>query len=212
MTTTWSQGAPYNDAIESGYNLGCTTIAAAQIMNYHKYPNSFQWALMPDALTKNDPIDRKRVLTLFLKDVHDKIGVNNDGGANINDVKSALESYGYKVSMKNHVDNSYSIFPMYCRGSQKKNDTSGHAWVCDGSYTSTLITDYELYMLDISYGPQYKFGIFRNDRSSVSYPPKYHMNWGWGGSDNGWFMDGHLSTTNYPLGFNYDRKDFIIKK
>ncbi|MDE5920109.1 MAG: C10 family peptidase, partial [Paramuribaculum sp.] len=43
LKTKWGQRAPFNNLQPDKYPLGCTTIAAGQIINYHKFPTSFNW-------------------------------------------------------------------------------------------------------------------------------------------------------------------------
>ena len=57
IKTRWLQDFGFNEAIPTvGTNphpkLGCTTIAAGQIMRYHEYPNTFDWnQMLPTSAT-----------------------------------------------------------------------------------------------------------------------------------------------------------------
>jgi hypothetical protein len=82
LTTEWGQGAPYNNECPIfGYELhcvaGCVAVAAAQVVAYHRYPNSYNghiynWdAILSESTVSNsDPIASQSVAEL----IHD-IGV-----------------------------------------------------------------------------------------------------------------------------------------
>ena len=39
---------------------------------------------------------------------------------------------------------------------------------------------------------------------------QFHMNWGWGGSNNGWFLHNDVNSGSHD--FKYGREDFYINK
>lgn len=209
-STKWNQGYPFNAKLGSNEYLGCTTIAAGQIMKYFRSPASYNWDAMPDN-TSND------VLASFLKELHDKIGVK-DGGATINQVKRALKDYGYNVSIISHsgTDVTTSLNndkPVYMRG-ECSNTGDGHAWVCDGYRYSEPEYMYRLFTVPPGQIPvtrleeAYRESVY-DARSIVTH----HMNWGWGGDYNGYYYDSKIviprndGVTNFDL----NRKDILIK-
>lgn len=209
MKTTWNQISPYNYLLPNNQNLGCVTIAVGQIMKYHEYPKTYNWNEMPNALARRSDC----ALTSFLKKLHDELGVAADGSTNNKNAARVLKSYGYSATTKTHNTGNYSSFPVYCYGADIENNGE-HAWVCDGSTYSTFSTKYELYVLDNSYYPKFKYMLRSEDTKYGSSQALYHMNWGWGGLSDGYFADSYLSANNGSkiYHFNYDRVDTYITK
>ena len=74
ISTNWRQKEPYNSSDPKKRALGCTTIAAGQIMRYHKFPSAYpdseraiEWDLMLNATSNN-------TLSDFLFELRKKIG------------------------------------------------------------------------------------------------------------------------------------------
>ncbi|MCH5173970.1 MAG: C10 family peptidase [Bacteroidales bacterium] len=202
ITAEWKQGKPYN-AVD-GKPLGCTTVALGQTMRYFKFPQSFKWGEMPDSSPMYEP-----VLCDFLYDLKTTIGVGDDGGASVNQVEKALKKYGYSYSLQNHNTGtlSASLFdfrPVLCFG---KNLVSGegHAWICDGIFYYETYTEFVLYTLSFMDGHPVRFE--KNEPYLMNYVSStlFHMNWGFGGVNNGNYFDSNLEFTNPETGdkFNY---------
>jgi streptopain len=205
LTSKWGQGDGFNDYCPviwggPGGNAaaGCTTIALAQIMNYHEYPLSYSWNLMPDIAYTDE-------MALFIRDVGDAIDVDwgaYDTGLTPEEQKvnipSALEntfnynSSGYYIEYYgNHqivIDEINHNRPVYMRGGAEEflggiisYYGGGHAWVCDGYIKIAYLTHSTLYL---------------------------SMNWGWEGVSNGWFafnnfnpvLSGEIKDYNFETG------------
>lgn len=56
--------------------------------------------------------------------------------------------------------------------------------------------------------------VAASDTVYDSYPFFFHMNWGWGGSKNGYFQDNNIYISNFDgndyRNYNTNRKDLII--
>ena len=212
LTTKWHQGYPYNDAT-GGKSLGCATIAVGQIMNYHKYPDIFNW----NKINIYDSQEQKD----FLKRIGENLHIDYDGdnsGAKIEYAIMALEAYGYKVSHKNNYD-FHRIKqeidrkqPIYMRGRTHQvlgfDAGDGHAWVCDGYESSgsyNVITVYAPFAFEnpgglISTDPY----VAQEDMKSSEGMGEYnycHMNWGWKDSQNktmseSWVRSGEYNAPN----------------
>lgn len=203
LTTTWNQRPYYNYMIGSTKPLGCVTIAVAQLMKYYQYPNYFNWSAMPNKLEYGYECP----LTSFLAQLHDELGVSDDGGTTDDKAESVLKKYGYNVQKKKHQTGSYYI-PSYCSGAPSSLAT-GHAWVCDG-YSSTISkTDYELYILETGNKDKFQYTLIDKEEERQSHN-FYYMNWGWGGKHDGGYSEYGL----YVNGTNYNsrRTDIIITK
>ena len=215
-TTTWGQGFPYNVGLSNiNIPLGCTTIAAAQIMKAMKFPSSVNWNAMPYSLS-SDQVNS--VLASFLAELRGQIGVGDDGAANINQVYNALTNYyGYNLSIINHniamVESSLlSGKPVYMRG--EDNDLEfGHAWVCDGYRCTMPQVEYYLYVIPMSEDVS-NLSFLENIHTGIVYDniltvlKHYRMNWGWYGNYNGYFLDSSISTIEGDYSVN--RKELII--
>ena len=130
-------------------------------------------------------------------------------GSNIYWAKTALQSLGYTTGSITSYSNQCTSIPLnshhliYMRGEQ--GDTLGHAWMVDG---------YKEYIIHV---------ISRLTEPTTEYDrTEYynHINWGWRGSGNGYFLDNVFNVqkgkiydqtgTKPNYNFNYDVKYFEI--
>lgn len=210
LSTKWNQDTPFNDADPLGRYLGCTTVAAGQIMRYHQYPLkypdtviSIDWNLMPNN-TSN------KTLSEFLFQFRSDIGVDNKGNATLSKLDNAIRHYGYSTDVIRH--NSEKVcselnqgWPV-CMTGLKSN--GGHAWVCDGYYSSDETTEYNLYV--VGYEDGRPSNMMQYDQQCLyNFGPKFfHMNWGWAGTSDGYFLDNRIAVPNGD--YSTDRKDILI--
>lgn len=198
LNTTWDQSYGYNTycpALSSGPNghawAGCVTIAMAQVMHYWKYPatyngNTINWNSM--SLTSGNDQVAKLVGYIFPL-VIDSYGSDGSGCSNDFKISRSLRgSFNYTtatlagwVNLINY-NGGYNYWtvvseinkrqPVILGGFTVKSRIlgipiagDGHSWVCDGYSQTTYYTD----------------GV-------ETYQTLYFdMNWGWGGSSNGWY-------------------------
>lgn len=92
-------------------------------------------------------------------------------------------------------------------GTDKKE--GGHAWVCDGYkkterkfYCDVMAIDKGI--LDHDHKFYYQSMYYQSVNRSDSY---YHMNWGWGGSKDGYFYEDAVNPSSYN--FSTNRKDIV---
>ena len=208
LSTKWHQDYPFNEQMPMVNNgngntrhayVGCVPIAIAQILKYHNYPTNYQWSSMP----LNNYECNQALWTLF-NDIHSRIGTEKiiyawDGtGVRIGNHDSNSIDVG--TFLKNSFNYSYAIQADYNFSTVEQeiftynrpvilsagdtNSDGAHAWVCDGANQWwTCIRAEDEYENDITF----------------SYL-QFHMNWGWGGSYNGWF-----SYSNFNVaGSNYN--------
>ena len=202
-TTKWNQSGYYNDSCPPdslGPNgntyCGCVPIAVSQLMRFYENaipgngsvsyvdlqygPQSvdlcgqqFDWASMPDTLSESN-----LVLADFIYDVGKTMETNYSisyTGTYAYKVRDALiYNYGfdhrmksyrgtnaaqYSKTLKEEFENGRVVFLSAWSVDSLDYAESGHAWIADG------------------YG---------YSKSGAEY---MHFNWGWGGSNNGWFLD-----------------------
>ena len=216
MTTRWGQGSPYNSylLLDNGQKAaaGCVTIAVAQIMKYHKYPTRYNWNAMNNSETSST---NWFYTANLIKDVADAVDADlgvTESPASIGNARDALvNEFGYSSDAKiiDHLfgDTHYSLNTygvVYMRGDEG-GDEDGHAWVCDGYKTESYRTEYLLMVIPSETGYFYE-----QEGSYIKYGSDYsysHMNWGWYGDDNAWYLEDNIETS---LGnFKSDRKDII---
>ena len=205
MTTAWHQNYPFNSSIPNNYPVGCGGVATAQIMAYHKSPFLWEW---DNILSYGDKLGP------FIYEVANGIKTKfgpDESPSRIKDVRDYLDNKGYNVQHVSHdinkviksIDNSRPVFMTgYPKGENK-----GHAWVCDGYEHSSYYIKYTL--LVISYIHTEPLQYEPCGESYMSYGPVYnffHMNWGWGG-----YQDGYFSESGWPSRRNYstNREDLV---
>ena len=204
LSTTWGQRGGYNNqapivACKGGVSralTGCVATALAQVINYHQYPNWYNWNNMPD-LSGSTEISR------LMKNVGD--AVDMDWGCDVSSADTKKEGASslkddFHYSSAKYADYNYSNVeneikqsrPVILRGGKKGRACfagifcyniyeNGHAWVCDG-YKKNTVTS-----------PTYRY----------SY--KYlHMNWGWDGELNDWYSYSDWSPSS-SRSYNYKR-------
>ncbi len=218
----FDQGAPYNNMAPVGKNnqrcaAGCVAIAMAQIMAYYQHPKNgckdsvnYKTATLNKTVSVNmegERFDWDNILPTY-KDGYTaeqadavaklvyycgaavRMDYNVDGsGANSDNVVSAMRTYfDYDINLQRvskdgdgYTDSKWhellqselkAEYPLYYSSQQKAG--SGHAYVCDGYKITKRMEKY----------------------------PFYHMNWGWNGQLDGWFILNELTPgKDNPEGF-----------
>ena len=208
IQTHWGQGYPYNSEDPYSRNLGCVTIAIAQIMRYYGFPYEYNWSQMPNDTSNTE-------LSSFLFDLRGYLNIDNDGDGYIENGLNYLRSKGYGCNYLTH--NIQSVIasilrqePVIMIGSDAQRGFIGHAWICDGYIKVCPVTEYTLYLLTFDNGePDTMEQFIVNSTYYPEYDTFYmHMNWGWGGIYDGYFLEGDIENPNY----NYTsfRKDAFI--
>lgn len=199
LKTTWRQEGDFNKYTPNNYPVGCVAIAAAQVMRYHEYPNSYPWHLMPtqgitDEISKFVYEVAKGVKTSF-KPIESLSGPY--------ELVSYLTSKGYRSNLSEYTpsgdperlrfDNPIIL------GGFRRGQTTGHAFVADGwSYykRSTrvqviMITDYAAH----DAVPSYHDVLYEKTVEDLvdSY---IHLNLALIGLNNGWFSPKGLAGFN----------------
>lgn len=197
------------------YPIGCTTIAAGQIMRYHEHPQLYSWNLMPYNTPNNHTAE-------FLYDLANTFNVKfsaNGSPAELKDVVSGIKNFGYIVIEKDH--DPYSVEkdikqgkPVLMYGNSIE---SAHMWVCDGISSSNSGT--EIRIMTIEYRPttynepDKMVEAFRKTLKLVISPTAYRMNWGWGGTCDGYYLDDNIKVSiddNTIRDYNYNRRDYFL--
>lgn len=221
LQTTWDQIGGYNNLMpdmtctpfycNAKAYTGCVATAMAQVMRYHQYPTSYNYGIMPNAVSSYlDFSTGANEISKLMRDaansVNSQPNCNGTGAAsNLNDIPYALEnSFGYSVTAT-AADFNYNTVkseiqanrPVILSGYKDKSGfifhtyDGGHVWVVDGVRGGT------------SCGEQNPDGTWTGGASYLYF----HMNWGWGGSNNGWFGFASADAGN---GSNYQYKRGMV--
>ena len=188
ITTTWDQGSPYNALCPNQDMAGCVAIAMAQIMKFHRLPTRFDWNNMPNT-------GATYATQFLIAEVGKAIGTNygeESSSARISKALQEFRTYGYNATLKDHIP-SEVVFemanfkrPVFMCGDRTL--FKGHAWVCDGLIHNS--SEYEYYVEYLYNGSYDNFGETLIDLpggfGGISYT-FFHMNWGWGGTHDGWY-------------------------
>ena len=195
IKTQWNQNTPYNKycATESGETCptGCVATATAQIMYYHKWPETFNWDAMKTSYTSEDAGDAVEAVAKLMADVGEKVYMQygaESSSANDMDACEALRiRYGYSENT-NYIERScytakgwdeviYNELaanrPVFYVGRSASSGQGivGHAFILDGYQA----------------------------KDGVGY---FHVNWGWGGSSDDYFLISVLNPEQQYTGGN----------
>ena len=228
LTTTWDQSpyynelCPYHDSTAARSVTGCVATATAQVMKYYNHPTTgygshtytsertkngihyvfpdltanfgattYQWSNMPNALTgASSATEVNAVATLMY---HIGVGVEMDyspaaSGANNYNTRGVIKSssqtalmyyFKYRADMSPLARADYSD-AVYCAMLRAELDQNRPV-LYSGSHTSGAHS----FVFD---------GYDDNGR--------FHVNWGWGGSSNGYFVMGSLNPGTGGIGGN----------
>lgn len=216
LTSQWDQFRPYKNSCWVDGVLcspGCTAIAVAQIMRYHEWPTNYDWDDMPDVLLNSDLdyVGQETTLSEFLYDVAVGVDTNfgqTDSGSDIYKARTYLLSESYSTSsVQDH--NLSSVIADLAQGRpvlQKGRKslfslTDGHEWVCDGYWSYSNYTSYDLMVIPDDPIEFTGIDTYTNGSSLTIF----HMNMG--NSHNGWYNESS-GTSSYPsVQYQYYRKD-----
>jgi len=199
LSTNWHQGMGYNELLDFGsclftgngnYAVGCVAIAVGQVMMYNRYPSSFNWNAI-----YNSGQPYGNATNVFLKGLGDPGNLNMEYGcestSDNNRTLIYLHNQGYSSAYKMSTVDPVKItnnlrygHPVLFSGGHQSGwwvfaqFVEGHMWVCDG------IKSYY-------YDKCFVAGGSYDTKTEIDHDFQYyHMNWGWGGTANGWYSYG----------------------
>lgn len=197
LTTMWNQGDPYNmlcpmDSDELSVT-GCAATALAQVLYYHKYPaktiagipayvtksKGFQidsipptdidWAHMLDRYTGNETQQQKLAVATLMKLCGAAFEMNYSS-----DGSGASGSKGATI-LKKYFDYDAATYYAY------RTDYRAKDW--GEMVYNELANNRPVYYTGQSTGGGHGFVIDGYDSDGM-----FHVNWGWGGNRNGYFL------------------------
>jgi hypothetical protein len=220
LRTKWGQKEPYNTKLPKTCNngtshvyAGCTTIAAAQVMCYHGWPEKYDWDSFEDKYSYNSEHTSVLKLASMIHDIAEEIDVDygcSSTGAQSKYIEWAMQRMGYDSKanfqsynegrMLNDLDNGK---PVIIRGCSRENVLgsgvgSCHTFVADG---------YVRYLLLVTIqpnGPNTFFQVACKQETP-------HINWGWNGHNDGYYsMFAKFKEGSNGFKFSYQRDNKMI--
>ena len=199
---------------------GCWAVAIGQLMAYYKYPTSLMRrtskgydGVQPDwsAIVKKkcaadlDGKMHRDQVSKLMYEIGLHIGMNwqcDESKASDENAIKYMNSIGYyncKESDYNYaririyLNNRKPVIVSGYTGRKSKilglgyTYSGGHIWMVDGY--KAVVADYYSYVLDTNTG-----SYSENYVKTVLQDSYLHVNWGWGGSNNGYFAEGCFDT------------------
>lgn len=230
LSTKWHQRSPFNDLC-NGNPAGCAAVALSQIMKYYEYPQSFSlngypfnWTTIPnDASVSSNQAALVRLVGNMINMNYSSSG----SWATPSSVEDGISFMGYQVERN---DFSFErtereVFnykrPVLMLGSDDNIPLpsplnyigNSHYWVCEGVIRRT--TNRLLYFTE--WQPNGN-GVFVSGWNTKDNPGLlggvgylyFYMNWGWGGTNDGWFAFNNVNSGNGD--YEHSRQDYYIIK
>jgi len=207
LTTTWNQNPIYNQYCPTGTPTGCVATAMSQIMNYHEWPTSgngwhkfipqdhpeygeqyadfssetYDWDYMPNTLSYSSTSREVEAIATLCYHAGVSVNMNYDpsgSGASSSDVLFALSSY-FKYDPSSIEMVTYN----------SDNETE---------YLNKIKTeiDNERPIYYDGYGDEGGHAWVCDGYDENDY---IHINWGWGGSSNGYFLLSNMVAGGYDF-------------
>ncbi len=190
-TPSWSQEAPFNNSIPNRRLTGCVGVALAEILKYHEYPASrpaslvnggedtqYSWASMRRDNHRNGYSEEEaNAVATLVADA--AIGIGTDFGM------SSSSAYEVKVPYALTSLFGYDAGVSY----KKRQEMTRDAW--DQVIVDEIDADRPVLYCgqDVTAGHAFVCDGYEM-RGSIPY---FHINWGWGGSANGFFATDALN-------------------
>ena len=214
IATRWHQDMPYNSYFPSIGSLshaytGCGSMAAAIIMSYHKHPSYINWSNI-----KYDGYSDELGLLLYNLASKSDASYKADGtGITTGNMLKTIKSYGYSAEKSSYDETKVNKSlmdgsPVYMTSSYKRNgkDTH-HAWVI---CSRRIVVSYQTVEV-WTFLSRNKFERWHWQQSHTESLPHFYVNWGWGGSQNGYYNSlGSICPTGVT-DFEYNDAIYNIK-
>lgn len=205
LNTTWGQSAPYNAYCPSNCPTGCVATAMAQVMKYWEYPTVgtgshsyyhntygtlsanfstlyYAWFDMPNT---NPPANNTSIAALMYHcgvSVDMAYGASSSGAYAENIAPALINYFGYDENAAYYQKNNYT-YSVWCNALMEELN-NGRPIIYSGQDP-------------INGGHQFVCDGYNSSDF-------FHFNWGWDGSNNGYFMLTSLNPNPYDFSTNQD--------
>ena len=222
LTTRWNQGSPYNITCPKYYKeedgtqhypaTGCTATAMAQVMYFYRYPEKTKAVIPAHSNTYNytDKSDdnKKKSITVTTPAIPRNTVIDWD---------NMRDTYSWQsIAQANAQDTAVANLMLYCGQSVKMGwgpssgaNFSAQAYINYFGYDNSCYVgergDYsiddwfDMLYNEIEQGYPVLFSGFSSGGGHAFVldgfdgDNLFHLNWGWGGGSNGWFLVGILN-------------------
>ncbi len=209
LKTQWGQGSPYNDQCPKGCPSGCVATAMAQIMNYHQYPDRGFGKYSYLSRAKRFNLSCDFASTLFdwdnIKNYYDSNATSQQRKA----VATLLYACGVAVSMDYDKDGSgaydfdipYAVINYF--GYNPNTNCLQRDYYKLDEWMTLLFAELEAQRPVLYCGADSRLGghafVIDGCRSSDN---KVHVNWGWNGDFDGYYVLNSLNPERYRFSTN----------
>lgn len=221
LTTTWDQGTPYNRFCPGGngggnriYPTGCVATALSQIMNYHQYPEAgigeHQYSFQPAAG------DGRILYANFGETRYDWANMlDNYSGVSYSDeqaeaVATLMLHCGVAVDMNYSANGSGAYSHEACLGVKKYFGYNKNARIYTRDFYPADQWMRMVYTELHLRRPIYYSGVSERQGGHAFVIDGYdanglvHVNWGWGGSADGYYDIALLNPSSYQFSLGQD--------
>ena len=215
LTTIWNQNPLYNEYCPGGSVTGCVATAMAQIMKFWNWPTTgtgsysysdapygtlsanfgsttYSWSSMPNSVTSNSTTTQENAVATLMYQVGVSVAMEySPSGSGAYVIQS--ENPGGPCAQYSYV-NYFGYSGSAILGVKKSSYTTAQ-W--NSMMEKNLLEGYPI-----------EYEGFGTDGGHTWVADGFnanglvHMNWGWGGIDNGYFTLTNLNPSNIPLGSN----------
>ncbi len=220
IQTKWGQDHPFNGMCNDNYfvyksrdnyKAGCVAVALAQILAYHRNPqsayghtynwdkiNNFKHYTQKDA-QETDMIEVAHLVKAAGEACRTKYGMESSGSTAYRAKKALKYTFGYygtyrhlSFAAKDIRDMLDNDSPVLVTGKPKRK-FSGHAWVIDG-----YIYGYRKVITE-AYSDENYTELISTSEENEAPTYYYHCNFGWNGDANGYYLGKVFDTVAGPI-------------
>lgn len=210
LTTLWNQGSPYNqDCPKVGTAAtytGCVATAMAQVMKYHNWPprgkgsRSYDWESTEGTKTLSMDFSTQVFNWANMTDTYSSSSTT----AQKNAVAQLMHACGISVDMGYGTGSSGAQSTKVSAALINYFDYSKETIQLQRAYIKRALWEDYVYKSLTEYGPVYYTG--RNYSGGHAFvcdgylDGYWHINWGWGGSSNGYFLLTAMDPSSQGIG------------
>lgn len=196
IKTKWNQGVPYNkycpkDESGNACPTGCVATAMAQVMYYHQWPNTIDWDAMKTTYSSTDADASAEAVAKLMADLGDKVfmdyATEGSSASEIEACEAFRMYYGYAETAE-RIDRSCYTAKAWDEVIYNELKASRPVLFTGQSASSGQQISGHAFVID---------GYQATD--GVGY---YHINWGWGGNSDEYFLLSVLNPEKQYTGGN----------
>ena len=221
LATTWDQGSPFNRFCPGGnggvnrlYPTGCVATALSQIMNYHQYPEAgigeHQYSFQPaagDGRILSANFGKTRYDWANMLDNYSKVSYSDEQA---DAVATLMLHCGVAVDMNYSANGSGAYSQEACLGVKKYFGYNKNARIYTRDFYPVDQWMRMVYTELHAQRPIYYSGVSERQGGHAFVIDGYdvnglvHVNWGWGGSADGYYDIALLNPSSYQFSLGQD--------